>query len=96
MTQIRKGITVRPRTPAQTDADCRRVYSEFDRDVKAFGRDTAIYNAGFLVGWHDAAEYATKGRHALERLGEVIKSWTPAMKQAWNRAHAHLRAAAVD
>lgn len=96
MAQIKRGIDIKQKSAAQMDADCRKAYSEFDRDCKLFGRDVALFNAGFTVGWGDAAESATKGRHALERLGEVIKTWTPAMKQAWNRAHAHLRAAATD
>jgi hypothetical protein len=94
--QIKRGVTVRPNSAAQTDASCRRIYSEFDRDVRAFGRDTAIFNAGFTEGWNDAAESATRGRRWLERLGERIKSWTPGMKQAWNNAHAALRSADAE
>jgi hypothetical protein len=95
--QIKKGITVKPLTAAQTDAACRRTYSEFDRDVRAFGRDTAIYNAGFTAGWDDAAESATRGRKWLEKLGAAIKgTWSPQMRRAWERSHAALRSAAVD
>lgn len=46
---------VKPATPgakaeANMLANCRKQHPRFDEDVARFGRDAAIYNAGFLAG----------------------------------------------
>ena len=87
----------KPQTPlakaeAEHQAECRRIYDLYDRDVKKYGRFVADFNAGFIEGQNDYQERISDGRIAatLDALAVALADhhhqWSSKLRRGYERA----------
>ena len=77
------------REDAKLQARYRRIYPDYDRDAKQFGRTVADFNAGFLEGQADGFEQLAKLVLPVFRDVSARRAgkWTSKQKRDWNAAY---------
>lgn len=91
MTKTRPQTTL-AKSDAEHQANCRRIYEKYDRDIKKYGRPVADFNAGFIEGQNDYQERISDGRIAatLDALAIALADhdhqWSNELRRGYERA----------
>jgi hypothetical protein len=85
--------TIKPKTPlaksnAEMDRHARKSHRKFDEDAKKHGRETAIFNAGFVKGVAAEAKNARRRatRTRAKKLADAPKKKPVVIASRWNHS----------